>query len=116
MAILCEVCGKEPATAFSFFGIRRDQKLSVLLAGACVVNTEEYYIEFKQWDDDIERWGNQLAEKNWFDCSTMEDALNRYDHARRLAVDIRCQCEHCRRYWATVENNGESTGANNLDR
>jgi hypothetical protein len=30
--------------------------------------------------------------------------------------DIRCDCEHCRRYWATVENNGGSTGADNLDR
>jgi len=72
---LCEVCGSEPATAFSRIG--RMAEATWKFCGACTTESEDYYIEFDRFfgrPAQVVDWLAHLHEKpqtDWKDFMAM---------------------------------------------
>jgi hypothetical protein len=76
----CEVCGKEPATSFSYFGDRRSTEPNGewKLTGACTTEIEDYYVEFDQLfrsSTRTEEWLAHLSGKEWLNRSDFGNAM-----------------------------------------
>lgn len=82
---MCEVCGAEPATSFSYF--KKDQ--SWKLCGDCTSETEAYYVPFKDFFDnpgETVDWLAHLSEKGWVDWTTFMAMMRRLRGATYRSV------------------------------
>lgn len=79
---LCEKCGKEEATSFSFFpGETGEYRWQI--CGSCNSDTERYYILIEDFFQNEERalfWLRQLSAKTWMDWDAFWKMLNRYEY------------------------------------
>jgi hypothetical protein len=75
---ICEVCGKEPATSFSW--IDGDWKF----CGDCTADSEIYYVELRLFFHSPAAtvdWLAHLAEKDWVDWRLFMDMMTRFREA-----------------------------------
>ena len=90
---LCEACGSEPATSFSWFGDRarwyEPSSGTWQFTGACTTYTEQYYVLLRRrrygWlDSQRERddWIRHLRTKVWFNERDFWACVGRFEAAR----------------------------------
>jgi hypothetical protein len=81
----CEVCNREVAVSFSFFGERclvPNGEWKVV--GNCASDTETYWIFIKDFLQNEEKWITHLSDKGWFERKWLYDAVDRYRAARKM--------------------------------
>ncbi len=75
---LCEVCGAEPATSFSW--IKKTWKF----CGVCTMDYEDYYIEFDRFFNSPAAtvdWLAHMDEKKWMDWTAFMAMMARFRKA-----------------------------------
>lgn len=82
---ICEVCGKEEATSFSFFSDHGNWENGTWkFCGGCTSDQEDYYIEFDRFfktrGATID-WLAHMHEKNWMNWSNFMDMIHRFRQA-----------------------------------
>ncbi len=69
---LCELCGLKKPTSFSYV----DGKWKAVCDCSC--ETEDYYIQIKDYFINQCRWDDHMREKGWFNKRAFGDMLARY--------------------------------------
>jgi len=85
---MCEACGEEPATSFSYFQDDECWKFT----GDCTTQTEMYYIEletfFKSPPATVD-WLAHMHEKDWMNWKDFMGMMHRF----RARTDSFCQID-----------------------
>jgi len=83
-----EICGREPATSFSWFADRTRPSGTWKFAGTCTADSETYYLKlynnghgFLDSSAAREDWLRHLQEKRWFDRADFFAMLARFEAA-----------------------------------
>lgn len=74
---LCERCGSERASSFSWFEEERDWQFT----GDCTIETESYYVllrEALRSKNEWSAWMLHLSRKEWFDSFAFAAMLDRF--------------------------------------
>ncbi|MBI4528140.1 MAG: hypothetical protein HY695_30475 [Deltaproteobacteria bacterium] len=88
----CEICGKTPATSFSWFQKYNDESG---LSGewkfvcACTSGFETYYVEFESFFSspaETASWLAHLRGKSWMDWNDFANMMRRFEHVSKKAA------------------------------
>lgn len=88
----CEVCGKEPATSFSYFdgGFEDEPEKGWKFTGDCTTDKEAYWILISQYPAapwmKNRSWLGHLREKRWFIESDFLAMLKRFEEAKQPSL------------------------------